>query len=74
MRIVVSVKPGSKIEAIEATPEGLVVRVRARALEGEANAACHRALAEHFGVPVSRVTLVRGARSRKKLFDIEEED
>ena len=71
MRIAVSVKPGSKIESVDSTPDGLIVRVRARALEGEANAACVRALAKHFGVPISRVTLIRGARSRRKLFDVD---
>lgn len=72
MRIVVSVKPGSKVESVDSTPGGLIVRVRARALEGQANIACVRALAEHFGVPISRVTLVRGARSRQKLFEIDD--
>lgn len=69
-RIAVTVKPGSKIAGIEATADGLVLRVRERAIDGAANEACVRALAEHFGLAPSSVALIRGARSRKKLFEI----
>lgn len=70
-RIAVTVKPGSKAPGIEQHPDGLIVRVRERAVEGAANAACVRALAQHFGVAPSRVTLLHGAQSRTKLFEIE---
>jgi len=50
--------------------DSIVLRVRERAIEGAANDACIRALAGHFGVAPSRVVLVRGARSRKKVFEI----
>jgi uncharacterized protein len=70
-RITVIVKPGSKSPGIEERgADGLVVRVRERAIEGAANAACIDALATHFGVAPSRVTLLRGERSRTKLFDV----
>jgi uncharacterized protein len=46
------------------------VRVRERAIEGAANEACARALAEYLGVPRSHVSLVRGARSRVKIFEV----
>lgn len=48
----------------------VILRVRERAIEGAANEACVRALAQALGVPRSRVTLLRGARSRDKRFDI----
>ena len=69
-RVAVTVKPGSKNPGIEATADGLIVRVRERAIEGAANDAVIKALAEHFDVAPSRVTLVRGDRSRTKLFDV----
>ena len=69
-RVCVTVKPGSKVAGIETQPEGLLLRVRERAVDDAANAACVRALAEHFGVAPSLVVLVRGVRSRKKLFAI----
>jgi uncharacterized protein YggU (UPF0235/DUF167 family) len=70
MRVTVTVKPGSKVAGIESTEDGLLLRVRERAVDGAANDACIRALAKHFKLAPSRITLVRGARSRKKLFDV----
>ncbi len=71
MRISVKVKPGSKQPGISIEGETVVLRVRERAVEGAANEACIRALAEALDVPRTAVTLVRGARSREKLFAIE---
>jgi uncharacterized protein YggU (UPF0235/DUF167 family) len=70
MRIAATVKPGSRVAGIETTEDGLIVRVCERAIDGAANEACIRALAEHFKLAPSRITLVRGARSRRKLFEI----
>lgn len=64
----VRVKPGSKEPGI-AVEDGIVtLRVRERAIDGAANAACIRALAKALGLPRSGVTLVRGVRSREKSF------
>jgi uncharacterized protein YggU (UPF0235/DUF167 family) len=70
-RISVTVKPGSKNPGIESTDSGLIVRVRERAVEGAANDAVVKALAKHYDLPPSRITLVRGARSRSKLLDVD---
>lgn len=51
--------------------ETLRVRVTAAPHDGEANRAVSRVLAETFGVPISRVVLVRGVASRDKVFRIE---
>lgn len=48
----------------------LHVRVTAAPEAGEANRAVSSLLAETFGVPRSAVVLVRGARSREKLFRV----
>jgi uncharacterized protein YggU (UPF0235/DUF167 family) len=48
----------------------LVVRVRERAIDGAANAACIRALAAAYGVAPSAVELLRGGRGRHKRFAI----
>ncbi len=68
----VHVKPGSKKgPLVETGPDGeLTVYVRERAVDGKANAAVIRVLAEHFGVPRSRVELTGGASSRIKRFRI----
>jgi uncharacterized protein (TIGR00251 family) len=66
----VVVKPGSKKPGISSEDGALVVRVRERAIEGAANAAVSRALAEAYGVSQSAVELVAGTRSRHKRFSI----
>lgn len=70
--VVVTVKPGSsKGPLVESGTGGaLTVYVRERAVEGKANEAVTRLLAEHLGVPKSRVELVAGATSRTKRFRI----
>jgi len=46
------------------------VAVSEPALEGRANAAIERALAEHFGVPRTRVKVVLGSGGRDKVVEI----
>lgn len=66
------VKPGSsKGPLVQGGPDGeLTIYVRERAVDGKANEAVIRLLAEHFGVPKSRVVLVSGATARVKRFRI----
>ncbi|MFN3558521.1 MAG: DUF167 domain-containing protein [Brevundimonas sp.] len=49
----------------------LKVRVRARPVEGEANAALLKLMAKTLGVPKSAVSLERGGQSRVKRIAIE---
>ncbi|OKH66806.1 hypothetical protein EB72_04590 [Mycobacterium sp. SWH-M1] len=71
--ISVRVKPGSaKGPLVETGPDGtLTIYVRERAVDGQANEAVIRLLAEHLGVPRRRVTLVSGATSRLKRFRVD---
>jgi uncharacterized protein YggU (UPF0235/DUF167 family) len=69
--IAIIAKPGAKSPGITVSDRGIVVAVREPAREGLANDACRRALAKALGIAPSRVVLVRGARSKKKLFRIE---
>ena len=48
----------------------LKVRVRARPVEGEANAALLKLMAKALGVPKSAVTLERGGQSRTKMLAV----
>ncbi len=70
----VRVKPGSTKGGplVETGTDGeLTVYVRERAVEGKANDAVVRVLAEHLGgVPRSRIELVAGTTSRVKRFRI----
>lgn len=67
--ISVTVKPGSRAgdRVIEEPDGSLVVHLRARPIEGAANEALLRVLAEHWGIAPSALTIVRGHRSRRKV-------
>jgi uncharacterized protein (TIGR00251 family) len=76
LRFTVRVQPGARHTAVGGRWAGadgdvLVVRVRAPAVEGKANAAVLDALAEALGVRPGAVQLVRGARGRTKLVEVE---
>lgn len=71
MKISIKVKPGSKVETVEGMPDGTyTVRVKARAKDGEANAAVVEAIAHHFGVPKTRVRIAHGGAGRSKVVEI----
>ena len=73
MRVVVRVKPGSsKGPLVEKDEEGLVVFVREKAIDGGANDAVAKVLAEHFGVPKSHVRVVRGHTARIKQIEVDD--
>lgn len=73
----VKLQPGAsadRIEGWEADPDGrpvLKVRVRARPVDGAANAALLALLAKALGVSKSAVTLARGGQSRLKRVEVE---
>ncbi len=67
------VRPGAGRTAVGGEHDGaLVVRVTARAVEGQANEAALVALARAFGVRRRSVTLVSGAASRTKIVDVDD--
>jgi uncharacterized protein YggU (UPF0235/DUF167 family) len=70
--VVVHVKPGSrKGPLVEVDDNGeLTVYVRERAVDGRANEAVGKLLAEHLGVPKSRVELISGTTARIKRFRV----
>ncbi len=73
MRVVVRVKPGSsKGPLVESDEEGLVVFVREKAIDGAANDGVIKLLADHFGVPKSRVRVMRGHTARIKQIEIDD--
>lgn len=79
MKIFVRAKPGAKVPHVEeitglfknANERQFVVAVKEPAKEGKANRAIESALAEHFGVPSSRVHIVSGQTSRDKVVELE---
>ena len=72
MLVKVKAKPKSKKEGVKKlSEEYFEVRVNAPPEKGRANERIRELLAEHFGVPKSRVKLVRGETSRDKVFEVE---
>ncbi|OCB58481.1 hypothetical protein A5722_07355 [Mycobacterium vulneris] len=70
--ITVRVKPGSrKGPLVEVADDGtLTIYVQERAVDGKANEAVTKLLAQHLGVPRSRVELISGATARLKRFRV----
>lgn len=74
MRFEIHVRPGASRTGVGGSHDGaLVVRVAEPADAGRATAAALRAVAEALGVPARAVTLVRGAASRRKLIEVEQD-
>ena len=48
------------------------VHITAAPVDGAANVAVIKMLAEHFGVPKSQITIIRGETSRDKIVEIPE--
>ncbi len=70
--VVVRVKPSSKKgPCVQPSLTGeLLIYVREPALEGKANKAVTKLVAEYYEVPVSKVELISGATSTHKRFKI----
>jgi uncharacterized protein YggU (UPF0235/DUF167 family) len=70
-RLEIVAKPGSREARIVRRGEEIIVAVRARAQEGQANEAIVRALADWLAIPPSRINLVHGASGRRKLLSLD---
>ncbi len=74
MKISITAHPNSKKPRIEGDNQnGLHVFVKEPPVDGKANEAVRRALAEYFKVAPSLVTLVRGGGGKRKVFEIDHE-
>jgi uncharacterized protein YggU (UPF0235/DUF167 family) len=71
MRVTIRVRPGAGRTVVGGSFDGaLVVRVSARAVDGQATEAALAAVAQAFGVRRRAVTLVTGPTSRTKVVDV----
>jgi len=69
--ISVRVTTGAKEVRVTKTGENSYeIRVDAKAVSGRANKRLLEILSEHLGVPKSRITIVRGAKSRDKVVNV----
>ena len=72
MLISAKIKPGSKQgDKLEQQTDGTyIIYLRARAHDGEANAALIKLLAAHFGIPKTTIKIKSGHTSRTKLIEL----
>jgi uncharacterized protein (TIGR00251 family) len=71
-RIAVRVRPRGGADALLGIVDGVLqARVSAPPVDGKANRALCRLIAKRVGVAPSRVSVVRGERSREKLVRVE---
>lgn len=70
----VKVHPRARKQVVEEDPSGeLKLRIKSSPAKGEANREVIAVLASHFGLPPSRVKIVRGQKSRLKLISLKVE-
>jgi uncharacterized protein (TIGR00251 family) len=67
----VRVQPRAKRSGIDRRGDVLVVRVAAPPVDGRANDAVCKAIAEAAGVPCSRVSVIRGRTGRDKTIRVD---
>ncbi len=71
MKISVKVKPGSKKENVERIDDtNFIAHVKAPPVEGKANEALVRLLSDYFGVPKSKILIIKGTAGKYKLVEI----
>ena len=69
-KINVRVIPRARQNKITVEDEKLRVHITAAPVDGAANDAVIRALADYFDVPKSQVKIIRGATSRNKVVEL----
>lgn len=70
--IEVRLKPGSKLNRIELSPEGLFdIKITSRPIEGKANEHLIKFLAKEMKVPKSSIAITVGSHSRTKVVSID---
>ncbi len=71
MKLFVQVKTGKKATWVErVSGSEYLVEVTARPVQGKANEAVIKALAKYLGISASRIRIVSGATSKKKIVTI----
>lgn len=71
LTVSVVLKPNARRAAVVGDGGTLRVSVKSPPVDGRANAEAAELLAGEFGVPKSRVKLLKGARARTKRFEID---
>ena len=71
MFIKVKVFPNSKKEEIiERAEDSFEIKVKEKPINNQANLAVFEVLADYFSVPLNKIRLIKGAKSRNKIFEV----
>lgn len=70
MKIEVKVIPAAKKNFLKQDAGVFKVYLTSPAVEGKANKALIEFLSEHYGVPKSRIEIIKGLKSRHKIINI----
>jgi uncharacterized protein len=75
MKLTVHLKPASRSESIEWVEnlfgeKTLVVKIREKPIDGEANRGLIEALSKFFDIPKSRISILHGHTSREKVVEV----
>jgi uncharacterized protein len=74
LRLTVEAHPGARQDRVQLVAEDvLAVWVRARPVDGQANAAIQRAVAVALGVRPRQVRIVGGHAARRKILEVDSE-
>jgi len=72
IQVIVRIYPRARKQGVEELPSGeLKLKVKSPPIKGEANWEVIRVLASYFGLPPSRIKIIRGEKSRLKLISLE---
>lgn len=69
-RLALRVTPGARTQSVCVEQGRVLIKVRAKPTDGEANDAVLKILAKSLGIPTSRLRLLRGATGRDKLVQL----
>ncbi|HEY4484561.1 MAG TPA: DUF167 domain-containing protein [Candidatus Paceibacterota bacterium] len=71
MKISVKVKTGSKKEEVNKIDDrNFEIRTKSLPIEGKANSAVIKILADYLDIPRSRIKILRGQKSKSKILEI----
>lgn len=71
MKIFIKAKPNSKNEGVERVDDAhFIISVKEPPMQGRANEAIIKTIAEYFNVSRSQIRLVSGFSSKEKIFEI----
>jgi uncharacterized protein YggU (UPF0235/DUF167 family) len=70
VKISVTVKPNSRQNKVEKSESGYLIWTQASPTENKANKAVVELLADYLNVPKSRITIIAGLKSKRKIIDL----